>query len=73
MNKITKYLNYLASAVFGITMAMLFTEHLGFEESKYTLAASLSIIWVFPLLRVDYLSEKLKKFKEEKLTGKYYE
>lgn len=68
MNKFTKYMNSLASTVFGMTMVMLFIKDVGFEEVKWILAASLLVIWIFPLLRVGYLSDELKKIKAEKLT-----
>ena len=68
MKKITEYMNYLSSIIFGATMVFIFVTDMSLEEVRWGIAFSLALVWFFPLVRIGYLSDKLKSAKCEPLT-----
>ena len=58
MNKLTEYLNYLASLVFGVLMAMFIM-----NKAPPVYMVMLVAVWLGSLVRVGYLSDSLKALK----------
>jgi hypothetical protein len=63
MSKFTEYMNYLASMVFGVTLVSVFATEASLDDAKWVLTVSLFVIWFFPLMRIGYLSDKIKQEK----------
>ncbi|MBJ7266361.1 hypothetical protein [Idiomarina abyssalis] len=65
MNKITEYMGYLGSLVFGGTLVAVLITDISNESHKWGLVIALLTIWLGPLMRIGFLSGKLKEVKAE--------
>ncbi|MFV7771697.1 hypothetical protein [Shewanella marisflavi] len=58
MNTFTKYANYLSSIIFGFTMVFIFQTDMPWDELKWIVSIPLILVWLLPLVRIGYLSDK---------------